>query len=58
MENMSIFNSNNNVEINKNENILKQNRQVLPNGGPSLIPSSEFIGEMNGMQSYDSLENR
>ena len=56
--NMSIFNSNNNVEINKNENILKQNRQVIPNGGPSFIPSSEFIGEMNGMQSYDSLENR
>ena len=56
--NMSIFNGNNNVQINKDENILKQNRQVLPNGGPSFIPSSEFIGEMNGMQSYDNLENR
>ena len=51
--NISLFNNNNNIEISKNENILKQNRNLLPNGGPNMIPSSEFIGELNGIQTYD-----
>jgi hypothetical protein len=56
--NMSVFNSNQNVEINKNENILYQSRQTIPNGGPSMIPSSEFLGELNGIQTYENNSNR
>lgn len=55
--NMSLFNANTNMETNKNENILKQTRQILPNGGPSMIPSSQFMGEMNGIQSYNNDRN-
>ena len=51
--NMSLFNGDTNLEINKDENIYKQNRNTIYNGGPNLIPSSEFIGEINGIQTYD-----
>ena len=51
---MNLFNNHNNVEIYKNENILKNNRGNISNGGPNIIPSSEFMGEINGMQSYDN----
>ena len=51
--NMSLFNNSNNVQIVKNENMLKQTRNLLPNGGPNMIPSSEFMGELNGIQTYD-----
>tara|TARA_A100001015_G_scaffold222790_1_gene250886 strand:- start:1110 stop:1997 length:888 start_codon:yes stop_codon:yes gene_type:complete len=52
--NMSIFNNYNNMEINRNENIFNNNRNNIPNGGPNVIPSSEFMGEINDMQSYDT----
>ena len=51
--NMSLFNNHNNIEINRNDSLLKNNRNTIPNGGPTMIPSSEFLGEMNGMQTYD-----
>lgn len=51
--NISLFNNSNNIQITKNENIFKQTRNLLPNGGPSALPSSEFIGELNGIQTYD-----
>ena len=52
--NMSLFNNYNNVEINKNENIMENNRSNIMNGGPNVIPSTQFIGEMNGIQTYDN----
>ena len=50
---MSLFNNYNNVEINKNENIMENNRSNIMNGGPNVIPT-QFIGEMNGIQTYDN----
>ena len=50
---MSLFNNHNNSTTTRNENIMKNNRNNVPNGGPSLIPSAEFMGEMNGIQTYD-----
>ena len=55
---MSVFNGNQNLEINKNENILNQTRQTIPNGGPTMIPSSDFLGELNGIQTYENNSNR
>ena len=55
--NMSLFNNDNNVEIHRNENILQQNRGHIMNGGPNVIPSSDFMGEMNGIQTYDLTYN-
>ena len=51
--NMSLFNNYNNSTTTRNENMLQQNRGLLNNGGSSLIPSSEFMGELNGIQTYD-----
>ena len=51
--NMSLFNNNTNMEMNRNEKIFENNRGNIPNGGPNLIPSAEFMGEMNGIQTYD-----
>lgn len=50
---MSLFNNHNNISMNRDENMLKVTRQTAPSGGPSLIPSQEFIGEMNGVANYD-----
>lgn len=51
--NMSLFNNNTNIEINRDQNILNNNRSNIINGNVGVIPSSEFIGEMNGIQTYD-----
>ena len=51
--NMSIFNNYNNSTTTRNDNMLQQNRPLITNGGVSIIPSTEFIGELNGKQSYD-----
>ena len=51
--NMSLFNNYNNSTTTRNENMLQQNRGLLNNGGPGVIPSSEFMGELNGIQTYD-----
>jgi len=51
--NMSLFNNYNNSTTARNDNILKQNRQLVTNNGLSIIPSADFIGELNGKQSYD-----
>ena len=51
--NMSIFNNYNNSTTTRNDNMLQQNRPLITNGGLSIIPSAEFIGELNGKQSYD-----
>ena len=51
--NMSLLNNNINMVMNRNEKIFENNRGNVPNGGPNLIPSSEFIGEVNGIQTYD-----
>ena len=50
---MSLFNNQNNISINRDENIFKNNRQQLPTSGPYLVPSSQFLGEMNGTAGYD-----
>ena len=52
--NMSLFNNYNNSTTTRNENMLQQNRGLLNNGGPGVIPSSEFMGELNGIQTYDN----
>jgi hypothetical protein len=51
--NMSLFNNENNMSINRNDNLLENNRSNIINGNVNLVPSSEFIGQMNGIQSYD-----
>ena len=51
--NMSLFNNNTNMVMNRNEKIFENNRTNIPNGGPNLIPSAEFMGELNGIQTYD-----
>ena len=38
---------------NSNDNLLENNRSNIINGNVNTIPSSEFIGQMNGIQSYD-----
>lgn len=55
--NMSLFNNYNNLEINRNENIMENNRSNIINGGPNVIPSTQFMGEMNGIQTYDNNYN-
>lgn len=54
---MSLFNNYNNMAIARNENMLENNRNQIYNGGPSIIPSSEFMGEVNGIQTYDQSIN-
>ena len=51
--NMSLFNNSNNSTTSRNDSIFQQNRQPITNNSQSIIPSREFIGELNGMQSYD-----
>jgi len=51
--NMGLFNNENNISINRNDNLLENNRSNIINGNINVIPSSEFIGQMNGIQSYD-----
>jgi hypothetical protein len=50
---MSLFNNYNNSTTARNENIFQQNRPLVTNNGLSIIPSADFIGELNGKQSYD-----
>ena len=38
---------------NDSETLLNNNRSNVINGGASVIPSSQFMGEMNGIQTYD-----
>ena len=51
--NMGLFNNENNISINRSDNLLENNRSNIINGNVNIIPSSEFIGQMNGIQSYD-----
>ena len=51
--NMSLFNNYNNSTTARNDNIFQQNRPLVTNNGLSIIPSTEFIGELNGKQGYD-----
>jgi len=51
--NMSLFNNYNNSTTARNDNIMQQNRPLVTNNGLSIIPSTEFIGELNGKQGYD-----
>ena len=51
--NMSLFNNYNNSTISRNDGIFEQNRPLITNNSQSIIPSREFMGEINGMQSYD-----
>ena len=44
---MSLFNNENNISINRDENMFKNNRQQLPTSAPNVVPSAQFIGEMN-----------
>ena len=50
---MSLFNNYNNSTTSRNDNIFQQNRPLVTNNGLSIIPSTEFIGELNGKQGYD-----
>jgi hypothetical protein len=51
--NMSLFNNHNNSTTSRNDAIFQQNRQPIINNSQSIIPSREFMGEINGIQSYD-----
>jgi hypothetical protein len=51
---MSLFNNHNNISMNRDENMITNNRQQLPTGGSNIIPSSQFIGEMNVPAVYDA----
>ena len=51
--NMSLYNNENNMQIKRDETLFNNNRGNVINGGASVIPSSEFMGEMNGIQTYD-----
>lgn len=51
--NMSLYNNENNMQIKRDESLFNNNRGNVINGGVSIIPSSQFIGEMNGIQTYD-----
>ena len=51
--NMSLFNNHTNSTISRNDGIFQQNRPPITNNNQSIIPSREFMGEINGMQSYD-----
>ena len=51
--NMSLFNNYNNSEIKRDETLFSNNRSSVIQGGPSIIPSTEFMGEVNGIQTYD-----
>ena len=50
---MSLFNNYNNSTTARNDGIFQQNRPPITNNSQSIIPSREFMGEINGMQSYD-----
>lgn len=51
--NMTLFNNYTNMEINRDQSLLENNRGAIANGNPSVIPSAEFMGDLNGMQQYD-----
>ena len=55
---MNLFNNYNNSTTTRNDSLLEQNRGHINNGGPSITPSINFIGELNGMQSYDQNFNK
>jgi hypothetical protein len=55
--NMSLFNNYNNSHVSRNEDLVENNRNTIHNGGPSIIPSGEFMGEINGLQTYDNINN-
>ena len=55
--NMSLFNHTNNVEIKRDEGLFNNNRGNVAQGGPSIIPSTEFMGQVNGIQTYDNTFN-
>lgn len=56
--NTNLFNNYNNMETNRNDNLLNNNRANIKNGGPSVLPGVQFIGEVNGMQSYNNDINK
>ena len=51
--NMNLFNNFNNSEIKRDESLLNNYRGNVMQGGPNIIPSAEFMGEVNGIQTYD-----
>ena len=51
--NMSLFNNFNNSEIKRDENMFNNNRSNVIHRGTNIIPSTEFMGEVNGIQTYD-----
>lgn len=55
--NMALFNNHNQMQINRDERIMQNNRGQVTNGGPNIIPSTEFMGEVNGIQTYDNTLN-
>ena len=50
---MSLFNNDQNMDMNRDESMLQNNRGNVPNGGPNMVPSADFMGEVQGMQTYD-----
>jgi hypothetical protein len=50
---MNLFNNYNNSTTTRNESMLQQNRGHVNNGGPNVTPSVDFMGQLNGIQSYD-----
>ncbi len=50
---MNLFNNQNNICMNRDENIFKNDRQQLPTNAPNIVPSAEFLGEMNVPAGYN-----
>jgi hypothetical protein len=50
---MNLFNNYNNSTTTRNESMLQHNRGHINNGGPNVTPSVDFMGQVNGLQSYD-----
>ena len=55
--NMSLYNNENNMQIKRDETLFNNNRTNVINGGTSVIPSTQFMGEINGIQTYDNTFN-
>ena len=55
--NMSLFNNNITQDLNRNQNLIENNRNMIITNGPSLIPSTDFMGEVNNIQTYNNINN-
>tara|TARA_B100000614_G_C14554097_1_gene494971 strand:- start:429 stop:2165 length:1737 start_codon:yes stop_codon:yes gene_type:complete len=48
----SVFNNNTNIKMSKDQTLLNNNRDMIMNGGPNVVPNAEFIGQVQGVNEY------